>query len=111
MVSRLTSQPAPPAPLLTFSWENQAWRLNPPARPPSPLPPTSSQEGPTSALLPARTPESAYGRMFFLMRVGIKGETLTAHFHDDVQNLAFLGVREEILPGDRIGSPVALPGE
>ena len=61
--------------------------------------------------IPCPHPQSAYGRTFFLIRVGIKGETLTAHFHDDVQNLAFLGVREEILPGDGIGSPVALPGE
>ena len=88
-------QPATPAPLQTFSWEGQALRLNPPARPPSPFPPASSQEGPTPALLPACTPQVAYGRTLFLIRVVIKGETLTAHFHDDVQNLAFLGVREE----------------
>lgn len=55
------------------------------------------------ALLPAQPPQSAFGRTLFLFRVGIKGETLTAHFHDDVQNLAFLGMREEILPGDGIG--------
>lgn len=65
MVSRLTPQPAPPAPLLTFSWENQALRLNPQPGSPPPLPPTSSQEGPMSALLPARTPsQHMAGRSF-----------------------------------------------
>lgn len=109
MASRLTPQPATPAPLQTFSWEGQALRLNPPARAPSPFPPASSQEGPMPALLPACTPQAAYGRTLFLIRVVIKGETLTAHFHDDVQNLAFLGVREETLPGEGTASPVVAP--
>lgn len=46
MVSRLTPQPAPPAPLLTFSWENQALRLNPQPGSPPPSPQLPLRRGP-----------------------------------------------------------------